>query len=114
MTETLIIRTTTHAHTPAREDYKIALDAICGANGITLEDARSKGRFKPHVAARRECYSYLQGRGWSTTMIGKFFHRDHSTIVFAVAGEERRKAKNDRAMERHLEMRLKRRAMSSS
>lgn len=72
------------------DDYKIGLTAIARSHGLSLEEVRSKMRFKAFVAARLECYRYLQGRGWSTTRIGVFFNRDHSTVVQAVASDERR------------------------
>lgn len=70
--------------------YVQGLNAIARAHGVTLQQIRGKRRFKTFVAARLECYRYLQARGWSTTRIGAYFHRDHSSVVQAVASEERR------------------------
>lgn len=78
------IATATHAHAPAREEWKIELEKIAARHGITFEEMRSKRRFAKHVEARREAFCYLRfDRGWSTTQIGKYFNRDHSTVMFA-------------------------------
>jgi len=83
--------TVTRASARAQDDdYKTGLTAIARAHGLSFEDVRSKRRFKAFVAARLECYRYLQARGWSTTRIGAYFHRDHSSVVQAVASAERR------------------------
>lgn len=83
------------------DDFKTGLTAIARAHGLSLEEARSKMRFKAFVAARLECYRYLQARGWSTTRIGTYFHRDHSSVVQALASEERRAEIAEYAKGRH-------------
>jgi len=74
-------------------EWQRGLEEIARKHRLTLTELRSPRRFKPHAEARRECYLYLQARDWSTTRIGKLFNRDHTTIVVALASEDRRKAK---------------------
>lgn len=68
-----------------RERIERRLTAIARAHGLTVPQMKSKSRFREFVAARREAYVYLHGEeGWSTTQIGRYFGRDHSTVVWAL------------------------------
>jgi hypothetical protein len=57
-------------------------DAICEKHYITLDALRGYGRTRELVVARREfsfiCYYKL---GKSTSQIGKYINKDHTTIV---------------------------------
>jgi len=94
--------TTSVTRAPAREviprlEWQLGIDAICASHAIPLAQLQSPLRFKAHCAARRECYAFLQARGWSTPRIGKFFHRDSTTVCLALASDERRAVRSDRA-----------------
>lgn len=71
-----------------------ALTAIARKHGITLEKLKSKSRLAACVEARRDAYRMLHAApyNWSTPRIGAYFGRDHSTVVYAIAPEERREA----------------------
>lgn len=80
----------------ARVDFRTALEEIAERHGFTLEILQGKGRFAKQVAARVECYRLLVGRGWSTPRIGRFFNRDHSTVVWALSPASRHEAVAER------------------
>ncbi len=52
--------------------------------GVTLDEARGTSRRRHIVHARRAVMALLHDHGWSTTGIGKFLNRDHSTVVHAL------------------------------
>jgi chromosomal replication initiation ATPase DnaA len=70
-------------------ETRAELEAICGTHGLTLADVKTKKRFKAFVAARRECYAHLLAKGWSTVQVGRWFERDHSSVVSAMRTPER-------------------------
>lgn len=68
-----------------RERIERRLTAIARAHGLTVPQMKSKSRFREFVAARREAYRYLhEEEGWSTPQIGRYFGRDHSTVLWAI------------------------------
>lgn len=73
-----------------------ALGQIAGAHRFTFEQLQGKGRFASHVAARRECFRWLHANGWSTPEIGALFNRDHTTISYALAPEQKREKVKER------------------
>jgi chromosomal replication initiation ATPase DnaA len=75
---------------------QITLDEIAKRRGFTLEQLQGKGRFARHVDARRVCFQYLNAQGWSTPEIGALFNRDHTTISYALAPEQKREKVKER------------------
>lgn len=85
-------------HRALSERWRAELERLCAVQGITLEDAQSKLKFKMHHAARKDCYAYLKAEGWSYPEIGGLFSRDHTTILYSmITDEERRALKRKRA-----------------
>ena len=67
------------------------LQQIATKHQLTLTIVKQKhgngGRKAIILAARREMCLHLRNRGWSYPRIGKFFERDHSTIMHYVKGK---------------------------
>lgn len=79
----------TRAHASFKFDWEIELELIAQQHSVPLSALRANGRSKLLVAARKDCYRYLRDqRGWSLPQIGKYFNRDHSTIIHSLRSEE--------------------------
>ena len=91
--------TATRARAPFKFEWEIELELIAQKHSVPLAALREKGRSKLLVAARKDCYRYLRDqREWSLPQIGKYFNRDHSTIIHSLRSDEDREALNaDRA-----------------
>lgn len=74
-------------------DWQIGLDRIAHKHGFTVLRLREKGKFQTLVNARKECYAYLRDRGWSLPSIGRFFNRDHTTVMWSLYPETKIEAK---------------------
>lgn len=60
------------------------LDATARAHGITRAELLAPCRRAPFVAARRQLYTLLRGRGWSYPRIAWVVDKDHQTIMHAL------------------------------
>jgi chromosomal replication initiation ATPase DnaA len=81
-------------------EYEQELTAIARAHRLSLNDMRGPCRLKAYVQARRIAYEYLRGRGWGYIKIGEYFHRDHTTILWALGRSK--KAREARAAKSRL------------
>lgn len=60
------------------------LEILCG-RGITIEELKVDKREKPYVRARWEIYWMLLNEfGWSRARIGKYFNKDHTTVLHGI------------------------------
>lgn len=57
-----------------------AAECVDAAPAILLGNSRQQHL----VSARRALYAFLQERGWSSSQIGAFCRRDHSTVLYAI------------------------------
>lgn len=64
------------------------LRSICIKHKLNLATARQKygysSRSRKVILARREVCLCLRDHGWSYPMIGKFFDRHHTTIMYLI------------------------------
>jgi Bacterial dnaA protein helix-turn-helix len=82
-------RTPLHYHTPARE----ALRAVSTRTGVPLADILGRNRRPPIAAARHEAIWRVRlVTGWSLQRLGRFFKRDHTTVLHSVREMEKRSA----------------------
>ena len=59
--------------------------AVAAEHGVTVNDIMGECRTKGIVEARWEAMRAVKKEtGWSTTRIGAFFHRDHTTVMHAL------------------------------
>ena len=54
---------------------------VARRHNLTPADIRSPGRSAPIVMARAECYVKLREIGWGYAQMGRYFKRDHSTVL---------------------------------
>lgn len=79
------------------EDLSSSFEAIClevcEERGLPLVEVLGRRRKLPLVYARQECYLRVRERsGCSYPVIGRYFGRDHTTILYGCeAAKERRK-----------------------
>lgn len=65
--------------------------AILSRYGLTIADLRAGGRRRKDVIQARQQVSWtLRQAGWSYHKVGRYLHRDHSTIMHAVRQWEAR------------------------
>lgn len=65
---------------PLRGIRKIAWD-ISNEFDLTLAELRGRARSTYICNARFEAFARARALGYSTTAIGTFFHRDHTTVM---------------------------------
>ena len=68
-------------------------EGIAKKHGISVKDMIGKGRHRHLCAARVELYRALRDQGWSYPAIGRFVHRDHTTVIMALAPIEKKRAR---------------------
>lgn len=61
------------------------IEAVAAEFGLSYGEVIGTGRTRRFVAARAVVARILRDRGWSTTQIGRWLHRDHSTIIHLLA-----------------------------
>lgn len=70
------------------------VDAVAAKHGFDPEQLLGKGRYQDVAAARHEAMFRIRTElKWSLPRIGALFHRDHSTVIYALrrhAGESAR------------------------
>jgi Bacterial dnaA protein helix-turn-helix len=82
-------RTPLQYQTPARE----ALRAVSTRTGVPLADILGRNRRPPIAAARHEAVWRVRlATGWSLPRLGRFFKRDHTTVLHSVRKMEKRSA----------------------
>lgn len=65
------------------------------ATGFTLADLRSPCREHPLVHVRQEAMALAAAQGFSLPQVGRFFCRDHTTVLNAIRSVERRRKERE-------------------
>lgn len=66
---------------------------VAGRAGLSIKALRSPRRTREIAHARQRAYLILHDAGYSFPQIGRYFNRDHTTVMFGVKRErERRRA----------------------
>lgn len=65
-----------------RERLILELEPIAVKYDLTFKEVLVRSRARRLVNARREMAHYLHEKGRSLTEIGRFFARDHTTILY--------------------------------
>jgi hypothetical protein len=77
--------------TPARE----ALRAVSTRTGVPLADILGRNRHPPIAAARHEAvWRVGLATGWSLPRLGRFFKRDHTTVLHSIREMKKRSARD--------------------
>lgn len=70
---------------PARPTMRSIANRVAEKHGLTLDDLRSPSRRRPLVLARQEAiHEIRQATTQSLPAIGRFFDRDHTTVIHAI------------------------------
>lgn len=67
---------------------------VASDNGLTLAELRSHSREHAIAHPRQYAFLLMQQAGFSAARIGRFFDRDHTTILHGIAAVRARMAKN--------------------
>ena len=69
-----------------QKSLRLVLRDIAKEHGVTVSDLLSRSYGKKVIAARLSAYAAVQEArpSWSTTRLGMFFGRDHTTILHAL------------------------------
>lgn len=81
-----------HLEPESRSMMRIVAD-IARDNGLTLSEIRSDARFKAICWPRQAAYAMLLDAGFSSAGVGRFFGRDHTTVLDGAAKARARRAK---------------------
>lgn len=57
---------------------------VSQVSGVSLEEMQGRDRRKHIVAARQVCYWQARKSGHSLPEIGRFFNRDHTTVLSGI------------------------------
>lgn len=57
---------------------------VSEATGVSVEDMRSPSRLRHHARARQYCFYFGRAKGLSYAQIGRYFNRDHTTVMYGV------------------------------
>lgn len=78
---------------PAPRDVMMEIcEYVAEKHGLSVDDLRGHERTKIFSIARHEAIWLIAQKGWSTCKIGKFFNRDHTTVIWAIKAHEKRLA----------------------
>ncbi|WP_332763979.1 helix-turn-helix domain-containing protein [Phenylobacterium sp.] len=70
---------------PPRLTMRTIAFRVAEKHGLTLDDLRSPSRRRPLVVARQEAmHEIRQATTQSLPAIGRFFDRDHTTVIHAL------------------------------
>lgn len=93
MTETVIVP----PPEPAKPTMLSIAEGVAEAYGISLDDLRSPSRLRRISHPRQEAMYLMRQVLWpdgtprySTTHIGQFFNRDHTTAIFGIRAYKKR------------------------
>ena len=80
---------TEQADLPLRETAWIILSRVERKHGFTVGALQTRLKTRAICTARDEAMSLIRKRlGWSYPQIGRFFNKDHSTVIYAVRRHE--------------------------
>lgn len=81
---------------PIKQTMAQILAGVCAEYGMDADVLKGRNRFQDVVIPRQEAMLRMVETGqWTLPQIGRFFDRDHSTVIFAV---RRAKARREMAM----------------
>ncbi len=60
------------------------LHKLCEERGVSFEDVMGRSRLARHCIVRSEAYVKFRNDGWSLPAIGRFFDRDHTTVLSGI------------------------------
>ena len=60
------------------------LNEVAERHDLAPEAIRGPRRFKRFVIARQEAFAVMHAAGWSYPNIGRFFQRDHTSVLHGV------------------------------
>ena len=73
---------------------RLIAERVAAAYGVTLSDLRSRSTDREIKAARGQAYADIMATGlYSYPRVGRFFGRDHTTIVKVIQNRARRQRK---------------------
>jgi len=76
---------------PLRPTMRSITADVAKRHGLTVEDLRGPERRQAAVRARHEAMAIIRAQGrFSLPQIGKFFNRDHTTVIHALRRVEER------------------------
>ena len=67
-----------------RKEIETAVKIALVGTGYEIEDLISKDKRQPLAMVRHACMRVAMGTGASLKAVGRFFHRDHGTVSYAV------------------------------
>jgi chromosomal replication initiation ATPase DnaA len=82
-----------HTGQPRRRMADIAV-SVATERGVSLDDLRNASRVKPITNARQEAMLLMVEAGFTTTQVGRFLRRDHSTVVHGAQVARQRRLEN--------------------
>jgi chromosomal replication initiation ATPase DnaA len=59
-------------------------EAVAAEHGVLPSELRGPSRFAQFIEPRRRVWAELRERGYSLSQIGRFFGRDHTTIMHGI------------------------------
>jgi chromosomal replication initiator protein len=78
---------------PIRRTMARILDEVSEESGISVADLKSPARFRFIAWPRQYAMWRMVNEGlWSLPQIGRFFNRDHTTVIWAFRQVEKRNA----------------------
>jgi hypothetical protein len=77
---------------PTPDRARRAIREVCDRHIVTWSEIMGPGRTKPVAQARQQAFVALAEMGFPLADIGRFFNRDHTTVLWGIRAHERRKA----------------------
>jgi chromosomal replication initiation ATPase DnaA len=66
-----------------RRRLRALVAAVAGQYGVGVRDVMGPGRTRPVAGARHAAYvAVIDDTGWPFTRVGRFFHRDRTTVRY--------------------------------
>lgn len=75
---------------PQRVTIRDICEEVCARTGLTLPEIRGLSRVARVVQPRQEVMWLAAKAGKSTPEIGRFFSRDHTTVIHGIRAHQRR------------------------
>lgn len=60
------------------------LHRLCEERGVSFDDVMGRSRLARDCMVRSEAYIKFRNDGWSLPAIGRFFNRDHTTVLSGI------------------------------
>lgn len=79
------------------------VEAICGAKGVTLEEATGRSRLRSITSARHAIWLLLRQTGLSLPAVGRITGHDHTSVLHGLRRLDRRVAEENAARHARLD-----------